>query len=478
VVPNDLVLAEGARCLVISGPNAGGKTVAAKAVGLAALSLRAGLHVSCDEGSALGLFDAVFAEIGDEQDLRAGLSTFSARMANLAEVVAAADGQSLVIADEVGEGTEPGEGAALAQAILEALVARGALVLATTHFNRLKELAGADPRFANASAEFDPETLLPTFRIHLGQPGSSGAMWVAQRMGLDDAVVERARELMDREDSRLEALTRGLSELRQELEAERRLALRMREESETARSAYEARLATLRGAREQALAAMKSDLEAAFSRARAEIAHVVRGLQRGDSAPGPAANRAQAELVRIRERTESAERAAPPEPAMTPPPAAAVPEELLVAGARVELAGVRSPALVLEPPDKRGRIAVRVGVARTVVPRGRVLRVLAGEAPRTQGGHVRLERQVAEEPQSLDCDLRGLRVDEALERADAALQRLLGRGGGRVTFIHGHGTGALRDAIRSWLRGVPGVEKFEPGGPREGGNGVTVATLA
>jgi DNA mismatch repair protein MutS2 len=478
VVPNDLVLAEGARCLVISGPNAGGKTVAAKAVGLAALSLRAGLHVSCDEGSALGLFDAVFAEIGDEQDLRAGLSTFSARMANLAEVVAAADGQSLVIADEVGEGTEPGEGAALAQAILEALVARGALVLATTHFNRLKELAGADPRFANASAEFDPETLLPTFRIHLGQPGSSGAMWAAQRMGLDPGVVERARELMDREDSRLEALTRGLSELRQELEAERRLALRMREESETARSAYEARLATLRGAREQALAAMKSDLEAAFSRARAEIAHVVRGLQRGDSAPGPAANRAQAELVRIRERTESAERAAPPEPAMTPPPAAAVAEELLVPGARVELAGVRSPALVLEPPDKRGRIAVRVGVARTVVPRGRVLRVLAGEAPRTQGGHVRLERQVAEEPQSLDCDLRGLRVDEALERADAALQRLLGRGGGRVTFIHGHGTGALRDAIRSWLRGVPGVEKFEPGGPREGGNGVTVATLA
>ena len=477
VVPNDIALVDGARCLVISGPNAGGKTVAAKAVGLAVLSLRAGLHVACDEGSALPLVDAVFAEIGDEQDLRAGLSTFSARMANLAAIVAQADPQSLVIADEIGEGTEPGEGAALAQAILEALVQRGALVLATTHFNRLKEVAGSDPRFANASAEFDPDTLLPTFRIHVGQPGSSGAMWAAQRMGLDEAVVERARELMDREDSRLEALTRGLSELRQELEAERRLALRMREESEAARSAYETRLAALRGAREQALAAMKADLESAFTRARAEIAHVVRGLQRGDTSPGPAANRAQAELSRIRERTQAVEIAhAEPE---TELPRAAVSDSALVAGARIELAGVRPIAVVLEAPDKRGRIAVRVGAARTVVARERVLRVLGPDAPKARpSGYVSLQRESDDAPAKLDCDLRGLRVDEALERADAALQRLLGRGGGRVTFIHGHGTGALRDAIRAWLRAIPGVEKFEPGGPREGGNGVTVATLA
>ena len=479
VVANDIALLDEARCLVISGPNAGGKTVAAKAVGLAALAARAGLHVPCAPGSALPLFDTVCAEIGDEQDLRAGLSTFSARMANLAAIAAQADPRTLVIADEIGEGTEPGEGAALAQAILEALVERGALVLATTHFNRLKEIAGTDPRFANASAEFDPETLLPTFRIHLGQPGSSGAMWAAQRMGLDAPIVERARELMDREDSRLEALTRGLSELRQELEAERRLALRMREESEAARGAYETRLAALRGAREQALAAMKADLESAFTRARAEIAHVVRTLQRGGEVKepaGPAANRAQHELARIRARTEAVERAQA-EPELREPKQA-VADAALVEGARVELAGVRSPAFVLGPPDKRGRIAVRVGGARTVVARERVLRVLAPE-PGKPREPVRfaVAREVEHEPSSLDCDLRGLRVDEALERADAALQRLLGRGGGRVVFIHGHGTGALRDAIRAWLRAVPGIAKFEPGGPREGGNGVTVATL-
>lgn len=421
----------------------------------------------------------MWAEIGDEQDLRAGLSTFSARMANLAAITAQADPRTLVIADEIGEGTEPGEGAALAQAILEALVERGALALATTHFNRLKELAGSDPRFANACAEFDPETLLPTFRIHLGQPGSSGAMWAAQRMGLDAPIVERARDLLDREDSRLEALTRGLSELRQELEAERRLALRMREESEAARGAYETRLAVLRGAREKALAAMKADLEAAFTRARAEIAHVVRELQRGADAratAGPAANQAQRALGRIRARTDAAERAqAEAEPGRAP--RAPVPDGALVEGARVELEGVRSPARVVAPPDKRGRIAVRVGGARTVVARERVLRVLAPEPGGREPSRVAVAREVASEPSSLDCDLRGLRVDEALERADAALQRRLGRGGGRVVFIHGHGTGALRDAIRAWLRAVPGIAKFEPGGPREGGNGVTVATL-
>jgi len=483
VVPNDLALIGGARCLVISGPNAGGKTVAAKAVGLAVLSVRAGLHVACDPGSRVPILDAVFADIGDEQDLRAGLSTFSARMANLAAIVEQADARTLVIADEIGDGTEPGEGAALAQAILEALVAKSAFVLATTHFNRLKEMAGGDGRFLNASAEFDFATLLPTFKIHQGQPGSSGAMWAAQRMGLAEPVVERARELMDREDSRLEALTRGLSELRQELESERLAALRMREESLAVRSAYETRLAALRSAREQALAAMKADLESAFARARAEIAQVVHGLQMGEGDAererGRAANAAQAELGRIRERTVSVERAHAEEPASYA--RAAVDLAELAKGMRVEISGIRETAVVVEAPDRRGRVAVRFGGVRTVVPGARIARVLAAPATPAKSmpaARVSVQRAREDEPSRLDCDLRGLRVDEAMERAEAALQRLLGRGGGRVVFIHGHGTGALRNAIRAWLRLMPGVESFAPGDPREGGNGVTVAELS
>jgi DNA mismatch repair protein MutS2 len=475
VVSNDLALPEGVRGLLISGPNAGGKTVAATAVGLAAIAVRAGLHVPCAPGSTLPGFDSVFADIGDEQDLRAGLSTFSARMTNLARIVGASGSRSLVIVDEVGEGTEPGEGAALAQAVLEALVDRGALVVATTHFNRLKELAGEDPRFLNASAEFDRETLLPTYRIHLGVPGSSGACWVAERMGVPTGVVERARELLDGEDRKLEALTRSLSELRQELEAERRLAAQIREESEGVRTEYETRLASLRSAREKALASMKSEVEVAFRSAREEIASVIRNLQRGGRPSGQAANRAHRALVRIRDRTEEAERAQA-EPAPTPE-RSAVDWTAVPTGSRLELEGVRGEAVLLEGPDRKGQLGVRVGGLRMTVPKSRVLRVTTERPAASVQPRVDVERAPETATLGETCDLRGLRVDEALDRADGHLQKALGTPLRRVIFIHGHGTGALREAIRGWLSDLPYIVGHAPGEPREGGDGVTIALL-
>ena len=478
VVANDVVLPQGVRGLVISGPNAGGKTVVAKAIGLAALAVRAGLEPPCDPGSRIPVFEAVCADIGDEQDLRAGLSTFSARMANLARIVSEADDGTLVIVDEVGDGTEPGEGAALAQSVLEALVERGATVIATTHFNRLKELAGGDERFANASAEFDPATLQPTYRIILGVPGSSGATWVAERMGLAPPVVARARELLDNDDRKLEALTRNLSELRQELEAERREATLGRERSESARQAYEARLAQLRASREQALAAMKADLETAFVGAREEIASVMRSLQAGRAEDGPAANRALGELHAIEERTTAAE-LAHDEPVERP--RQLVDWKHVELGARVEIEGIRGEAVLLELPNSRGRVVVRVGSARTELPARRVLRTLEGvatpEAPR-RAAHTEVERAPVSDEATPECDLRGLRVDEAIDRAEAHLHAVLGHGVAQVRFIHGHGTGALRSAIRSWLRTAPGVAGFQPGGEHEGGNGVTIASLS
>lgn len=470
VVANDIPLFAGVRGLVISGPNAGGKTVIAKAVGLAALSLRAGLHVACEPGSAMPLVDSVHADIGDEQDLRSGLSTFSARMSNLARVLERVDENALVILDEVGEGTEPGEGAALAQAMLEALVDRGAAVVATTHFNRLKELAGSDERFANASAEFDAETLMPTYRVRVGAPGSSGATWVAERMGVDAAVVDRARGLLDSEDRKLESLTRSLSELRQELETERARALEVREESESVRAAYEARLGALRSAREKALAAMKSELESAFREAREEIASVMRDLQSGRS--GPAANRAKRRLDETRQKTVRVERAhaEPVEPLH-------VDWDALEPGARLQVEGIPGEPVYVEGPDRRGRIVVRGGAARTSVAADRVRRVL-GALPKPERRTVTpVEVERPDEGASSECDLRGLRVDEALDRADAHLQRLLGSGTRQVLFVHGHGTGALRSAIRSWLRGLDCVEGFEPAPRNLGGDGVTVAVL-
>lgn len=471
VIPNDVVLPPEVRGLVISGPNAGGKTVIAKALGLAALSLRAGLHLACEEDSVMPLVDGVHADIGDEQDLRSGLSTFSARMSNLARVLGEVAETSLVILDEVGEGTEPGEGAALAQAMLEGLVERGATVVATTHFNRLKELAGSDPRFANASAEFDAETLMPTYRVQVGAPGSSGATWVAERMGVDAAVVDRARSLLDSEDRKLEALTRSLSELRQELEAERAQAMRVREESESAREAYQARLAGLRVAREQALGAMKSELESAFREAREEIASVIRDLQRGSG--GRVANRAQQRLEAARDKTERVERAHA-EPASQQQ----IDWTSVEPGARLQVEGIPGEPVYVEGPDRHGRVVVRGGAARATVAAERVRRVL-GELPkparRAPTIAAVVERPVHEA--GSECDLRGLRVDEALDRADAHLQRLLGSGVRKVHFIHGHGTGALRSAIRVWLRDLDCVEQFEAAPRNLGGDGVTVAVL-
>ena len=472
VVPNDLVLPSQARGLVISGPNAGGKTVLAKAAGLAALSLRAGLHVAAAPDSTLPILDGVFADIGDEQDLRSGLSTFSARMSNLAGIVEDADASTLVIVDEVGEGTEPGEGASLAQAILESLVERGAFVIATTHFNRLKELAGNDERFVNASAEFDVTTLLPTYRVQLGVPGSSGAIWVAERMGLSPGVVERAQVLLDHEDRKLETLTRGLSTMRQELEAERQAALRTREESEAVRAVYEKRLSVLRSAREKALAAMKDDLELAFRHAREELAEVMRAVQRGSSRDGTAANRARAKLAAIQERTKSVERGREQVAPRTP-----IDPEELEPGAQLALEGIAGEAVLLEGPDRHQRLVVRMGGARMTVPLERVLSVRAAQ-PAEADRPVQVERVSFQERGNPECDLRGLRVDEALDRADAHLQRMLGTSIQQLVFIHGHGTGALREAVREWLGQLSEVTEFKPGDPRRGGNGVTVATLA
>ncbi len=479
VIANDIALPPDARCLVISGPNAGGKTVVAKAVGLAALAVRAGMHVPCVEGSEMPIFQAVRADIGDEQDLRAGLSTFSARMANLAGIVAAAEADTLVIVDEVGEGTEPSEGASLAQAILEALVARDATVLVTTHFNSLKGLAAADSRFVNASAEFDPETLLPTYRIEIGAPGSSGARWVASRMGLDASVVQRAEELLGSEDRELEELAQNVADLRNELDAERRLAQQARAEAEKLRSTYAERLESLRLEREKTLAEMKADLAQEYTDARIQIAAVVRALQRGEGGPGRAANRAYQKLEGIRENVEAVEREHAESSPASGEQTRVAPEEL-VPGARLEVEGLPGSAVVVEGPDRRQRIAVRVGAARMSIPSDRVRRVLAGPEARASGGSANLASsptEADEDAPGRECDLRGLRVDEALDRADAYLQHMLGRGEPRLLLIHGHGTGALRTALRAWLRELPQVADFGPAEPGEGGNGVTFVRL-
>jgi len=480
-VANDVRLGESFRVLVISGPNAGGKTVTLKAVALAALFARAGLHVVADAGARVDLFDSVHADIGDEQDIHDRLSTFSAHMANLATTLREAGEGSLVALDEVGVGTDPGEGAVLAQAVLEELAEAGARVVTTTHYNLLKEMAAVDPRFANASVEFDPETGMPTYQIRMGSPGASSATTVAARMGVPGRVIDRANELLAREDRTLDRTLTELATARAALDREQREASKLRLETEAARDEYRAKLEALRDRRDALYRTMRSDLDSAFRDAHARVGAVIAELQRKGSAQEAA--RAREKLETLAEEAQRAEEAAGLTPAPEEP-SDPIDWRFVKPGdpVRVRNAG---PGVLIALPDSRGRCEVQVGSARVVVSSDRIERTEPpAPPPAATTTRVRVDteasRQLEAGESSSDtgrCDLRGLRVDEALDRLVYALDRAASAGRGRLAIVHGLGTGALRDAVRRHLSQSPYVTRFQQAEPDEGGAGVTTAEL-
>jgi DNA mismatch repair protein MutS2 len=492
VVPNDVRLGESYTALVLSGPNAGGKTVVLKGLALAALCVRAGLHVPAAPGCRVDLVDALLADIGDEQNLRENLSTFSAHLANLARIVEEATPHSLVVLDEIGVGTDPSEGASLAQAILEALAEAGARVVVTTHFTLLKEMAVLDPRFANASVEFDPETLAPTYRLRWGVAGVSSAATVAARMGLRADVLERANALLERDDQRLDRMLSDLASSRAALERERSEAGRLKAESEAARAEYQAKLAKLEARREELFLRMRADLDRAFQGAHAEVAAVIRDLQRAGDARGAAYARERLQKLEAKadEATQAAQTAMPrPEE-----PASPVNWREARPGDVVRVWG-GGDAVLVALPDRRGRVVVRVGGARLLVPMGRLAAVTPQDKPVAAQGaageprttpRVVFQREESDRASgegsasgagSLRCDVRGLHIEEALGRLVVSLDRAAVDGERWLLVVHGLGSGALRDAVRTHLASSPYVVSFARGDPQQGGDGVTVVQL-
>ncbi len=479
-VANDVRLGETFSVLVLSGPNAGGKTVTLKAVGLAALCARAGLHVTAEARTRIDFVESVLAAIGDDQSLRENLSTFSAHMASLARIVDAADAHALVLLDELGDGTDPGEGACLAQAILEAVADSGARVVATTHFALLKEMAAIDPRFANASFDFDAATDAPTYRMRMGVAGASSATAIAGRMGLRPDVLARAEALLSREDRRLEQMLADLAASRAALERERSEASRLRAESEATRDSYREKLERLQARRDTLFERMRGELDAAFRDAHAEVRAVIRDLQRGRTAQD--ASHAREHLLALERRADDAE-------TLTPPPIddERAPERADWTATRVGDA-VRLPGgergIVLALPDRQGRVSVQAGVARLLLASDRVLRDTGAapvQASRGSGASRERRRSVFlagdRSEGGSGSDLRGLRVEEAIARLDGALDRAAVEGLEHVSILHGIGSGALRDAVRAHLARSPYVAEFEAGSEAEGGDGVTRVRL-
>lgn len=496
-VPNDVELGRDHHVLVISGPNAGGKTVTMKAVALAALFVRAGLHVPAAPGARVALVDAILADIGDAQNIAESLSTFSAHMVNLSEIVALAGPQCLAVLDEVGVGTDPAEGAALAQSILEALADSGARVIATTHYNLLKEMAAVDERFCNASVEFDPETLEPTYRLHVGVPGASSATAVAARMGMPPAVLDRANALLDREDRRLDRMLSDLAASRAALDEERRIVDGLRTEGETIRDEYRTKLERLQERRDKLFHTMREDLDNAFKQAHSEVAAVIRDLQRG--AVGPSAQKA----AKAREKLQALETQADDrqEQAGVKPRAKAGEARLprldwrrAKVGDTVAVPGGATGTLQ-SLPDRRGQVRVQAGAATLVLPSNRVGRVVekkpkkkaargaAGPRKKASGSkRIQTERAggglealgAGAGGGTLECDLRGMRVHQALDRVSELIDQAAAEGRDAVKIIHGVGTGALRKAVRERLVRAPYAFKIQPTSSESGGQGVTL----
>ncbi|HEX2691888.1 MAG TPA: Smr/MutS family protein, partial [Kofleriaceae bacterium] len=490
-VANDVAVAAG-QTLLVSGPNAGGKTVALKTVGLAALMVRCGHHVAAESGSAMGWFPDVRTDIGDAQSLEHDLSTFSGHMVNLRDLLATAGHGSLVLIDEIAVGTDPEQGAALAQAVLEALAARGVTSIVTTHYERLKALGATDPRFANASVGFDLARLEPTFKLHLGAPGSSGALAVARRMGIAGDVVDRARDLMGPHVVKVEELVASVTDQRRRIEEERVALLAELEAAEADRAA-------MRVSRDKSLARYENQTRAAHAEALAALKAARREIDEVRREVKARAAVATADDVKAAARRLAVPGAtvAKLEPPRQMPPGTPARPEQLVTGAPVIVPRLGRVEVVALLPDDR--VEVRAGSMRAMVPIGDVLLDTHRHARRAE----RAAKPDAEAPEApspsqvavplvngvpaggranartfdTTLDVRGNRVDDAVAQVDRFVDESLLAGRDAIFVVHGHGTGALRSAIRSHLGTHQAIEKFRPGEQSEGGDGVTVAFL-
>ncbi|MEO7731042.1 MAG: Smr/MutS family protein, partial [Kofleriaceae bacterium] len=499
-VANDIHVAAGAT-LLISGPNAGGKTVALKTVGLAALMVRCGHHITAESGSVMGWFGDVRTDIGDAQNLEQDLSTFTGHMIHLRELLATSGPGTLVLIDEVAVGTDPEQGAALAQAVLEALAVRGITGIVTTHYERLKALGATDPRFANASVGFDLAKLEPTFKLHLGAPGSSGALTVAKRMGIAGEIVDRARDLMGPHVVKVEDLLASVADQRRRIEEERAALLAELEEAESERAAMRMQKARQLERYEKQTRAAHGEALQELRSARREIDEVRRELKARLAAETPAT----LDEVRAANRRLAAPGAAVArhEPQRPLPPGTPARAEQLVANAPVIVPRLGRAQVVAVLPDER--VEVRVGAMRAILPIADVLldthrnarRAGLGSKPvaveSTFPGSATSAPAAPGEVQLVDgvpaggkanartvdstVDVRGNRVDEAVDQVDRFVDESLLAGRETIFVVHGHGTGALRTAIRSHLKTHKGIDKLRPGEQAEGGDGVTVAFL-
>ena len=480
-VPISVELGQQFDTLVITGPNTGGKTVTLKTLGLLCLMAQCGLHIPADDGSVVRVFDRVLADVGDEQSIEQSLSTFSAHMANIVQILQQADEQSLLLFDELGAGTDPVEGAALAIAVIQEVRSRGALTAATTHYAELKTFAMTTAGVENASCEFDVQTLRPTYRLLIGIPGKSNAFAISRRLGLDEHVIEAARAQMDSESVRFEDVLTQLEEKRQRLERAQSEADRLwQQREEDARKARTFR-EQMEKAKENARSKGEAEAKRIVREAQAKVDAIFAELdelrrQQQKRADFQQMNDARANVRRGLNEAEALVRSRESDPEPIP-----APSRPIHVGDQVELPGVNRAAEVLTV-NADGSLVLQAGKMKMTVKSGQVrLLETAEEIQKKKKQQSRAQSsspkiQLASRAAS-ELDIRGYETLEAESVVDNYIDSAVMAKLGSVTIIHGKGTGALRKAVHEILRRNKAVKSFRLGRYGEGEAGVTIVEL-
>ncbi len=481
VVAVDIRLGNDFDTLVITGPNTGGKTVSIKTVGLLSLMAMCGLMIPALDRSEISVFDKVLADIGDEQSIEQSLSTFSAHMTNIISIMSVADDSSLVLIDELGAGTDPVEGAALAMAILESLHFKGAKIAATTHYAELKAYALETPRVENGCCEFDIATLRPTYRLLIGVPGKSNALAICERLGLDGEVVGRAKELVSSENKQFEDVVDRLDESRKRMELEYERASELKRQAEIEKAKAEEMRAGMQKIREDELEKAKSQAAKLIEQAKRESYTLLAELDKLKKEKDKAKD--TAELARrarslVKRGVESIDAAADPVMGIGDDDEDYVLPRDLVKGDKVIVRDIAKEATVLNAPDKNGNVEVQIGTIKT---RTKLSNLRLNENTSQKQKAKSTARTTTESRLNLAAatrlDLRGQTVDDALIEVDRFIDASLRTGLTEFTIVHGKGTGALRNAVTRYLKASPYVKTSRLGLYGEGEDGVTIVTL-
>ena len=471
VIPLDIELNEKQRILIISGPNAGGKSVCLKTVGLLQYMLQCGLLIPMHERSHAGIFSNIFIDIGDEQSIEQSLSTFSGHMTTIVSIMHEVTPDDLVLFDELGAGTDPTEGAALAQAILQRLLNIRVRTLATTHYSELKAFALSTKGVENASVEFDVETLRPTYRLSIGVPGKSNAFEISRRLGLPENLIDDAKKLLSSDSVRFEDVIANAEYHRQVAEREREIARQASAETVKLRDEAEKLRKQMEDQRENTIKKAKADARRIMEQTRRESESIIADLKRMKKEQ----QNPDAQVNAIRRRIEN--NVDNLSEGLLQKVDTGLPPKEVRKGDTVEILTIGSQGTVLAPANAKGEVEVQAGILKLKVNISQLRLVKQPDKPKPQPTSVHLKTGAMERTVRMECDVRGMALDEAIMTVDQYLDQAILAGMGEVSIIHGKGTGVLRSGIQQHLKHHMHVASCRLGVYGEGESGVTIVTL-